>query len=115
MSFAVSQFSTDAREMMELPTALAKWYAVHSSIRRLWAIEDRDALIVFVSLEPTSDGDDALPVWLARNEDWASDLASLTRREVQVRLIASGVFDRSYVGTDAITIAELSWRDSWIG
>lgn len=100
---------------MNIPTTLASWYAAHASIRRLWAVEDEDALLsVFVTLEPTSDGDDPLPVWLAKSDDWASDLSALTHREVQLNLIVSGTSERSYVDTDAAMIAELSWRDSWI-
>lgn len=113
MNFASNRFSTDEQEVTEIPTTLAGWYAAHSSIRRLWAVEDRDALIVFVTLEPTSDGDDALPVWLARKHAWANDLRSLAHREVQLKLIASDVFDEPCVNTDAVVIAELSWRDSW--
>jgi len=41
----------------------------HASIRRLWAIEEDLLLTVCVSLTPTSDGADALPVWLARNHE----------------------------------------------
>ena len=41
------------------------------------------------SLEPTSDGDDALPVWFARGHEWANELSDLTRREVQLRLLSS--------------------------
>lgn len=93
--------------------ALAQWYAAHASIRRLWAIDDQDALRVFVTLEPTSDGEDTLPVWLAMNDDWANDLRARTQREVQLQLIISGGFEAPHVDTDAPMIAELSWRDSW--
>lgn len=98
---------------MNAVVALARWYADHSSIRRLWAIEDPIALIILVTLEPTSDGDDALPVWLANQRDWANDLRLLTQREVQLEVIPAGAFGPSYVGPRAVTIAELSWRDSW--
>lgn len=113
MNLAPNRFSTDEQEVTELPAALCRWYAAHSSIRRLWALEDRDELIVFVTLEPTSDGDDTLPVWLAKCRDWANDLRVCTAREVQLKLIVSGVFEKSYVNADAAMIAELSWRDSW--
>jgi hypothetical protein len=98
---------------MNLPTELSKWYAAQASIRRLWAVEDDDGLIVYVTLEPTSDGADPLPVWLARNHDWTNDLKTRTRREVQLQLIVSGDFEEPDVNTDAEMIAELSWRDSW--
>lgn len=98
--------------MTHISNALARWYADHSSIRRLWAVDDADALVVFVALEPSSDGDDALPVWLANQVGWTDDLRQATEREVQLKLV-SGVFTRSDMQTGVVTIAELSWRDSW--
>jgi hypothetical protein len=102
-----------AQKVTEIPATLCRWYAAHSPIRRLWALEDRDELIVFVTLEPTPDGDDTLPVWLTKSRDWANDLRARTNREVQLKLIVSGVFEKSYVNADAAMIVELSWRDSW--
>src|SRR5918992_3274927 len=75
-----------------MQAALARWYADHSAIRRLWAIEDPLALIVFIALEPTSDGDDTLPLWFAHQSNWRSDLEVLIRREVQLKLIVPGAF-----------------------
>jgi hypothetical protein len=99
--------------MQELPAMLARWYAAHASIRRLWAIEDQDALMVFVTLEPTSDGADAFPVWLANSHDWADDLKARTHREVELKLIASDMFEEFRINPRSDMIAELSWRDSW--
>jgi hypothetical protein len=93
--------------------ALARWYADHAAIRRLWAIDDPLALIVFVALEPTSDGDDTLPLWFAHQSNWRRDLQLLTRRQVQLKLIVPGAFAEPCVSPDAVTVAELSWRDSW--
>jgi len=100
-------------EVTEISAALARWYADHASIRRLRAIRDPIALIVFIALEPTSDGDDTLPVWLAKHRDWADDLRLLAHREVQLKLIVSRALEESYVNADAAVIAELSWRDFW--
>lgn len=97
----------------ELPTALSKWYTAHSSIRRLWAVEEQEALVVFITLEPTSDGDDAFPTWLAKSHDWAGDLRTRTSREVHLKLIVSGTFEDSYVEPECAMIAQLSWRDPW--
>jgi hypothetical protein len=113
MNAVVNRSLTTEQEVTEVAAALARWYAAHSSIRRLWAIEDPIALIVVVTLEPTSDGDDALPVWLANNRAWANDLRSLTNRDVQLKLIVSE-FEESYVNANAVMIAQLSWRDSWV-
>ncbi|HEV8331959.1 MAG TPA: hypothetical protein VGQ22_11105 [Steroidobacteraceae bacterium] len=93
--------------MNAVAAALARWYADHSSIRHLWAIEDPAALVVLVTLEPTSDGDDILPIWLANQREWASRLQLVTRREVRLRLIVADAVP------DAVTVAEVSWRDAW--
>lgn len=98
----------------EVAAALAQWYADHPSIRRLWALDDPAALVVLVALEPTADGDDSLPVWLANRRDWASDLRLRTRREVQLQLIVSGTFGESCVDPAAVAIADVSWRDVWV-
>jgi hypothetical protein len=99
--------------MTNVSTALARWYADHSSIRRLWAVDDADALVVFVALEPSSDGDDALPVWLANQHSWTHDLRRATDRDVQLKLLVPGGFEDPDMDADAVTIAELSWRDPW--
>jgi hypothetical protein len=114
MNPAFNRSATDEQEVTDIARALAQWYAAQSSIRRLWASEDRDALIVFVALEPTADGDDTLVVWLAKNRDWASDLRLVTHREMQLKLVVSDVFEEPHVVTDAALIAEVSWRESWI-
>ena len=97
----------------ELTAALTKWYADHSTIRCLWAIEDAPDLVVYVALEPSSDGDDALPVWLANQQNWANDLRRATNREVQLQLVVSGTLEDLDIRADATTIAQLSWRQSW--
>jgi len=106
--------SVNAKEGTDIASALARWYAAQASIRRLWAIDDPVALIVLVTLEPTSDGDDPFPVWLAKNGDWTSDLRQVTRRDVQLKLAVSGGFDEPHVVTHAALIADVSWRESWI-
>ena len=114
MNAVAEAVSTAEPEVAEIATALARWYADHSPIRRLWAVEDSVALKVLVALEPTSDGDDTLPVWLANNGGWANDLRLRLQREVQLQLVVSGASGESYVNPDAVTIAEVSWRDSWV-
>jgi len=100
------------QETVRVPDCLTRWYAANESIRHLWAVEEPDEIIVvFLTLEPSSDGDDALPVWFAKGHEWANELSDLTRREVQLRLLSSPDFERPPVD---ITIAELSWRDPWI-
>lgn len=105
--------STDTPQGPAISASLARWYTTNPSIRRLWAIEDEnESLNVFVAIEPTSDGDDTLPVWFARRHHWASELMSITQREIQLELVVSDVPDQAY-DTRRALIAELSWRDSW--
>ena len=95
------------------PEVLAKWYAAHSAIRSLRAVVSNDEITVFISLEPTSDGDDALPVWLANHHRWVSDLSAQIRREVRLELNVSATIAEDDMSTDATVISELTWRDSW--
>ena len=114
MNADADRYSMDETDVPALSTRLSQWYRAQSSVRRLRAIADRDALIVLVTLEPTVDGDDMLPVWLARQHDWTSELSSLANRDVRLELAVSGVFQESDFGATAVVIAELSWRDPWV-
>lgn len=98
-------------EAAEIAAVLATWYADHPSIRRLWAIADSIGLKVVVALEPTFDGDDALPVWLANSRIWADDLRLRFRRELRLRVVGSSTLEESYIGAGAVRIAEVDWRD----
>jgi hypothetical protein len=99
--------------MNTIVDSLKKWYANHDTVRRLWAIERSSALEILVALEPTSDGDDTLPIWLANRRNWSDDLRQLAQREVQLRLVVLDDLGEFSVSPDAVTIAELSWRASW--
>lgn len=91
---------------------LATWYASHAVVRRLWAIEEIDAIRIIVKLEPTSDGGDTLPAWLANNWAWAQELRSRMHRTVHLEMIGASpiesVFDR-----DRTLITEISWREEF--
>jgi hypothetical protein len=113
MKAVAATAETAQREIEEIASAIAHWYADQCSIRRLWAIEDPTALKILVALEPTADGGDTLPIWLANKRTWADDLRILAGREVQLELLVSDTLVEPYVNDDAI-IAELSWRDSWM-
>ncbi len=96
----------------DLSAALSRWYAANASIRRLLAIQDTRAIQVFVMLEPSSDGDDALPVWLAYARTWERDLASLTEHEVRLELFEAVGPAAPMIVPDSV-IAHLHWRDFW--
>jgi hypothetical protein len=114
MSVAVLQFVNEDDEVESISTRLAAWYDAHSTVRRLWAIQDGRSLTVCVALEPTSDGDDSLPIWLAMNHEWSIDLQSMIPREVQLQFVTQDVLPSSYVTGDAVIVAEIDWRESWI-
>ena len=90
---------------------LAEWYASHSVVRRLWAIEADEALRVVLTLEPTADGDDTQPTWLANSWSWAQELRLRVRRIVYLELLADpSQFESSPEGSGPI-VTEVSWRD----
>ena len=66
---------------------LSKWYASHAIVRRLWAMESGEAIRVVVTLEPTLDGDDTQPAWLANSWTWAQELRLRLQRIVHLELI----------------------------
>jgi len=108
-----NRFSTDTEKRSVVTDHLAQWYAANEPVRHLWAVQERSSLIaIFITLEPTSDGDDALPVWFAKGHEWAAELGVLTRCEVQLELLGSS-YERPDIRAET-TIAELSWRDPWI-
>ena len=94
---------------MDSPLAqvLANWYAAHSMVRRLWAIDESQRVRVIVTLRPTNDGDDIFPAWLANAREWAQELQSSLRGPVQLE-----VMDEPAAGVDGVLVAELAWRDS---
>ncbi|GFE82783.1 hypothetical protein GCM10011487_47830 [Steroidobacter agaridevorans] len=113
MDLAINRLSTDAQEVAAVTDCLTKWYAANDSVRHLWAVHERGSLIaVYITLEPTSDGDDALPVWFAKGHQWADELCVLTRCEVQLQLLGSN-YEQPDIAAET-TIVELSWRDPWI-
>lgn len=114
MSLALNRSSFEDQDVTVISTCLARWYDAHASVRRLWAVDEGSLLAVYVSLEPTFDGDDALPVWLAMKHEWSSDLRSIVSREVQLRFVTSDVLSPSCVRGNAVLVAEIHWRESWI-
>ena len=98
---------TSQTEPAVLSDVLARWYATHASVRRLQAIEEHAELVVVLTLEPTSDGDDTLPVWFARSSEWRADLRAITQRDVRLQLSA---VDDSPVRSSTECVVELDWR-----
>jgi hypothetical protein len=102
----------------QIPTAtaalvvLTKWYTAHSSVRRLWAIKDSQRLRVIVTLEPTHDGDDIYPAWLANGHEWAHELQLRMDVPVQLEVMDEPYLAEPAAGIDGVLVAVLFWRDS---
>ena len=92
--------------------ALTQWYATHSAFRRLWAIKEPQRMRVVVMLEPTHDGDDIYPAWLANGEEWARDLQGRIAEPVQREVVDEPFAAEFVAGIDGFLVAELFWRDS---
>jgi hypothetical protein len=92
-------------------SVLTQWYAAHSAFRRLWAIQESRRMRVIVMLEPTHDGDDIYPAWLANGHEWARELQVRMAGPVQLEVVDEPFAAEFAGGTDGVLVAELSWRD----
>lgn len=110
---AIKRCSISESRPTDIATALEDWYCDHAAIRHLWAVDTPAALVIFVRLEPTADGDDPLPVWLAHQHVWTNDLRARTQREVELKLIIADIFTATHEDSSSALVAELSWRDPW--
>jgi hypothetical protein len=113
MKLATHKVMEATSDFSALSSALIHWYAQRASVRRLWAVHRESQLEVHVALEPTSDGDDMLPIWLANKRDWKEELDLLAQRDVNLQLVDLDDLGELNVDPDTITITEVSWRDAW--
>lgn len=90
---------------------LVHWYTSHSLIRRLWAIEEVEALRVVVTLEPTPDGDDVEPAWLANSRMWAHELQRRMHRVVRLEMISDPAHIEAILDPERTLVTAISWRD----
>ncbi|MDP9890969.1 hypothetical protein J2W32_000065 [Variovorax boronicumulans] len=95
-------------------SALARWYAEQSVIRRLWAIQSSDGptLRVIVMLEPSPDGDEISPAWMAHGSRWARDLRERLADAVQLERIDGPLPDEFEIDGEGAVLTALCWRDS---
>ena len=101
------------KKTMNAPAAvLARWYAAHAAFRRLWAVRESQRLRVIVMLEPTHDGDDFYPAWLANGRTWVRELQLQFDAPVELEVIDQPFLEALQDGADAVLVAELFWRDS---
>ena len=67
---------------------------------------------VIVMLEPTHDGDDICPAWLAKAARWAHELQLCIDGPVQLEVMEEPLPGGFVAGVDGALVAELFWRDS---
>jgi hypothetical protein len=89
---------------------LAEWYAQHSAVRRLWAIKESRGMRVIIALEPTHDGDDIYPAWLANGHQWAQELEFRMNAPVELEVTDEPAVEE-FAAVGGVLLAELSWRD----
>jgi hypothetical protein len=94
--------------------ALAHWYAEQPAVRRLWAVQatDEPMLRVIVMLEPSLDGDEISPAWMAHGSRWARDLRERLAGAVQLERIDGPLPDEFEIDGEGAVLAALCWRDS---
>jgi hypothetical protein len=91
--------------------ALAEWYDAHPAVRRLWAIKDQQGLSVILTLEPTMDGNDTYPAWLACSRAWMHEIQSVSGSAVQLELLDEPQVDEFEVDLEGEIVAAINWRD----
>ncbi|MDP9920716.1 hypothetical protein J2W24_006398 [Variovorax boronicumulans] len=95
-------------------SALARWYAEQPAVRRLWAIQagDEPMLRVIVMLEPSLDGDEISPAWMAHGSRWARDLRERLTGAVQLERIDGPLPHEFEIDGEGTVLSALCWRDS---
>ena len=63
-------------------------------------------------LEPTHDGNDIYPVWLANGHEWAHELHVRMNEPVQLEVTDEPFLAELADGVDGVLVAEVFWRDS---
>jgi hypothetical protein len=96
------------RTVTSVFVVLAKWYAAHPAVRRLWAIKESQHMRVIVTLEPTHDNDDISPAWLANGHDWAHELQLRMDGPVQLEVVDEPSLAELF---DGVLVADFFWRD----
>lgn len=101
----------DASPTRGITSLLASWYASHALVRRLWATEDATVIRILLALEPTVDGGDTQPVWLANSSRWTYELQRQTRKIVRLELLEEPSHGVPLFHERNALLADISWRD----
>lgn len=94
---------------------LADWYARHPVVLRLWAIRPYSvghAMRVILMLEPSIDGNEISPAWMAKGAAWARDLQHRLDGAVQLERLDGPLTEEFEIEGEGVLHASLCWRDS---
>lgn len=96
--------------------ALRDWYDSKPYVRRLWAIRpdgasDATTLRILVMLDPSPDGDDHSPRWMASGAQWSQELSKQLAAYVQLERIDGPLPDVFEIDGDGVLLSTLCWRD----
>ncbi len=119
MKLSLTRQPETAASMSHSAVELCKWYAKKPRILRLWAIREdipyramrQDKLLVILMLEPSGDGDDVSPPWLAHGRTWHQELRLHLACEVDLQRVDGPLPDEFDIDADGQLIAMLCWRD----
>ena len=100
-------------------SALGGWYASHPMVRYLWAFRkstgdeqsDIHRIRVIFVIDPTLDGDETSPVWIANAHKWARELRACMGSEVELELLETPLQDEVELDGEGDLVAALSWRE----
>jgi hypothetical protein len=95
--------------------ALASWYAAHAQVRRLWAVNQTDTILIVMRIEPTLDGYDALPIWFANTAAWLEELASALCLPCIWSCSQGASCAAALSSMNDALIADIYWREEFCG
>lgn len=99
--------------------ALARWYDERAAVLRLWAIQPESTaggltarpLRIILLLQPSADGNDTAPAWVAHGATWSRELEQRLARAVQLECVDFAVAEGFEVDGEGALLASLCWRD----
>lgn len=94
---------------------LSDWYDRQPAVLRLWAYRPAsagDALRVVLALQPSADGGETGPTWMARRSAWVQELQGRLPWLVQLECLDALSLDEPANGGSLVT--DVAWRDSTV-
>jgi hypothetical protein len=95
---------------------LSSWYGETAAVRRLWAFHDgkecdEPAVRVIVMLEPSVDGDDTVPAWMADCARWTQELGQRLAHRVHLERVDEPPAE-TFRDDGVSVLSVLCWRDA---